>query len=60
MVWDINLPSIIRYFASMLYNQNNVAAEASPVTTVLEIEVGNDLCSMLGYKKYTINNNFDS
>jgi len=60
MVWDINLPSIIGYFASMLYNQNNVAAEASPVTTVLEIEVGNDLCRMLGYKKYTINNNSKS
>jgi glutamate/tyrosine decarboxylase-like PLP-dependent enzyme len=57
MVWDINLPSIVGYFASMLYNQNNVAAEASPVTTVLEVEVGNDLCKMLGYKKYTIKNN---
>jgi glutamate/tyrosine decarboxylase-like PLP-dependent enzyme len=60
MVWDINLPSIIGYFASMLYNQNNVAAEASPVTTVLEIEVGKDLCKMLGYKKYTFHNNNNS
>jgi len=60
MVWDINLPSIIGYFAAMLYNQNNVAAEASPVTTILEIEVGKDLCKMLGYKKETITNNSKS
>ena len=33
----------------MLYNQNNIAAEASPVTTFLEMCVGNDLCKMLGY-----------
>jgi len=33
----------------MLYNQNNVAFEASPVTTEVEIQVGNDLCRMLGY-----------
>lgn len=26
-----------------------VAFEASPVTTLLELEVGNQLCSMLGY-----------
>ncbi|MEE4117967.1 MAG: pyridoxal-dependent decarboxylase [Paracoccaceae bacterium] len=49
MYWDITLPGAIGYFAAMLYNQNNVAAEASPVTTLLEIEVGNDLCEMLGY-----------
>ena len=60
MVWDINLPSIIGYFAAMLYNQNNVAAEASPVTTTLETEVGKDLCKMLGYRKYTINSNSNS
>jgi glutamate/tyrosine decarboxylase-like PLP-dependent enzyme len=49
MYWDITLPGMVGYFAAMLYNQNNVAAEASPVTTLLEIEVGRDLCSMLGY-----------
>jgi len=49
MYWDITLPGAIGYFAAMLYNQNNVAAEASPVTTLLEIEVGNDLARMLGY-----------
>jgi glutamate/tyrosine decarboxylase-like PLP-dependent enzyme len=49
MLWDQALPAIIGQFAAGLYNQNNVAAEASPVTTRLEIEVGNDLCRMLGY-----------
>ncbi len=49
MLWDMTLPSMVGYFGAMLYNQNNVAFEASPVTTELEIEVGNDLCRMLGY-----------
>lgn len=50
MLWDQVLPGMIGYFAGMLYNQNNVAAEASPVTTWLEVQVGNDLCRMLGYE----------
>src|SRR5699024_9431255 len=33
----------------MLYNPNNVAAEASPVTTIIEKEVGDELSEMLGY-----------
>lgn len=49
MLWDITMPGAIGYFAAMLYNQNNVAVEASSVTTKLEMEVGNDLCAMLGY-----------
>src|SRR5262245_3941764 len=49
MLWDQGLPAMVGYFAGMLYNQNNVAAEASPITTWLEIQVGNDLCRMLGY-----------
>lgn len=49
MLWDQALPALVGLFAGLLYNQNNVAAEASPVTTRLEIEVGNDLCRMLGY-----------
>lgn len=51
MYWDITLPGAIGYFAAMLYNQNNVAAEASPVTTLLEVQVGKDLCSMLGFEQ---------
>ena len=49
MLWEQALPATIGQFAAGLYNQNNVAAEASPVTTRLEVEVGNDLCRMLGY-----------
>jgi glutamate/tyrosine decarboxylase-like PLP-dependent enzyme len=49
MNWDLTLPSIAGYFAAMLYNPNNVAAEASPVTTTFEMKVGDDLCQMLGY-----------
>jgi glutamate/tyrosine decarboxylase-like PLP-dependent enzyme len=51
MNWDLTLPGFIGYFAAMLYNQNNVAAEASPVTTLLEIQVGKDLCELLGFGK---------
>jgi len=50
MYWDCTMPGFVGYFAAMLYNQNNVAAEASPVTTLLEIEVGKDLSRMLGYQ----------
>lgn len=49
MLWDCTLPGMLGYFAALMYNQNNVAAEASPVTTLLEMHVGNELCKMLGY-----------
>ena len=45
MLWDVTLPAVLGYLAAILYNQNNVAAEASPVTTQLEMEVGRDLCA---------------
>ena len=50
MCWDVTLPSILGYFAGMLYNSNNVAFESSTATTYLEILVGDDLCRMLGYE----------
>jgi glutamate/tyrosine decarboxylase-like PLP-dependent enzyme len=50
MLWDQALPAMVGYIAALLYNQNNVAAEASPLTTWLEIKVGNDLCRMLGFR----------
>ncbi|MRG95250.1 pyridoxal-dependent decarboxylase [Polyangium spumosum] len=49
MNWDTSLPSILGYFAAMLYNPNNVAFEGSTSTTILEMIVGDDLCRMLGY-----------
>jgi glutamate/tyrosine decarboxylase-like PLP-dependent enzyme len=46
---DLTMASLIGYFATMLYNPNNVAAEASPVTTRLELEVAEQLARMIGY-----------
>ncbi len=53
MTWDQTMPGMAGYFAAMLYNQNNVALEASPITTVLEVEASQDLCEMLGYRETT-------
>ncbi|KAF5699357.1 L-tyrosine decarboxylase [Fusarium globosum] len=49
MNMDTAMPSIIGYMAAMMYNPNNVATEASPYTTGIERQVGEDLCRMLGY-----------
>ncbi|HYW07479.1 MAG TPA: pyridoxal-dependent decarboxylase [Longimicrobium sp.] len=46
---DLTMASMIGYFATMLYNPNNVAAEASPVTTRMELEVADQLARMIGY-----------
>lgn len=46
---DLTMASLIGYFAAMLYNPNNVAAEASPVTSRLELEVARQLADMIGY-----------
>src|SRR5690606_29729590 len=47
------IASQIGYFAAMLYNPNNVAIEASPVTTRLELQVAADLARMIGYDPAT-------
>ncbi|MCY1073514.1 pyridoxal phosphate-dependent decarboxylase family protein [Archangium lansingense] len=49
MCSDLTMASLIGYFATMLYNPNNVSAEASPVTTRLEFEVAEQLARMVGY-----------
>jgi glutamate/tyrosine decarboxylase-like PLP-dependent enzyme len=49
MSHDLTMASLIGYFATMLYNPNNVAAEASPVTTRMELEVADQLARMIGY-----------
>ena len=49
MIAEQTIASQIGYFATMLYNPNNIAAEISPVTTRLEIEVAADLAGMIGY-----------
>ena len=49
MSGELTMASLIGYFATMLYNPNNVAAEASPVTSRMELEVAAQLAEMVGY-----------
>ncbi|KAG5762728.1 hypothetical protein H9Q72_009164 [Fusarium xylarioides] len=50
MNMDTAMPSITGCkYGSYEYNPNNVATEASPYTTGVERQVGEDLCRMLGY-----------
>ncbi|PGH00702.1 hypothetical protein AJ79_08122 [Helicocarpus griseus UAMH5409] len=49
MATDINIPGLLGYFMTMLYNPNNVTLEASPLTTIAEMEVGEQLCDLFGY-----------
>jgi len=53
MLSEQTLPSVVGYFAGMLYNPNNVTDEAAPVTVQLEIEVGRMISKMLGYNPRT-------
>lgn len=46
---DLTMASLVGYFATMLYNPNNVAAEGSPVTSRMELEVAEQLARMIGY-----------
>ena len=46
---DTLMVSNLAYVMAMLYNPNNCAKEASPVTTELELEAGKDLCALFGY-----------
>jgi glutamate/tyrosine decarboxylase-like PLP-dependent enzyme len=49
MVAEQTIAAQIGYVATMLYNPINIAAELSPVTTRLELEVAGDLARMIGY-----------
>ncbi|KAF8761186.1 Pyridoxal-dependent decarboxylase conserved domain [Rhizoctonia solani] len=49
MTYDTSMPALLGYLMTTLFNPNNVATEASPLTTVIELEVGLQLCEMLGY-----------
>jgi len=51
MLWDTAMPAVLGYIQALLYNQNNVALEASPVTTEMEITVCKQLCEMI-FGKY--------
>ncbi|KAK6216154.1 hypothetical protein LQW54_003728 [Pestalotiopsis sp. IQ-011] len=49
MCTDMSMASLLGYFMTMIYNPNNVALEASPLSTIAEIEVGEQLCELFGY-----------
>ncbi|MBU0686545.1 MAG: tyrosine decarboxylase [Candidatus Margulisbacteria bacterium] len=46
---DTLMAANLAYMATILYNPNNCAFEASPATTGLEIQAGKQLCTMLGF-----------
>jgi glutamate/tyrosine decarboxylase-like PLP-dependent enzyme len=48
MVSDPLLPALLGQLITTLYNPNNIASEAAPVTLDLELEVGRQLALMLG------------
>lgn len=49
MLGDQLIPAVLGYFATLLYNPNNVTSEVSPFTTRLEVEVGRQLAELIGY-----------
>lgn len=53
MLSEQTLPSVVGYFAGMLYNPNNVTDEAAPITVELELEAGRMIAEMLGYNRNT-------
>lgn len=49
MCSDLSMPALLGYFMTMLYNPNNVALEVSPLTTVAEVMVGEQICDLFGF-----------
>lgn len=49
MVSEQTMPSVVGYFAGMLYNANNISGESSPIGFPLELEVGKIVADMLGF-----------
>ncbi len=47
---DTLMPATLAYIATMLYNPNNVAYEGGPATTEMELEVGEELATLLGFE----------
>jgi len=50
MTSDVTIASAVGYMSTILYNPNNVSIQASPVTSFIEMAVGNDLCRMVGFE----------
>jgi glutamate/tyrosine decarboxylase-like PLP-dependent enzyme len=43
------MPATLGYLMALMYNPNNVALEGGPLTNVIEFDVGQQLCRMLGF-----------
>ncbi|KAF8271959.1 pyridoxal phosphate-dependent transferase [Lactarius quietus] len=43
------MPATLGYLMGLMYNPNNVGAEGGPITHVIEHDVGQQLCNMLGF-----------
>lgn len=54
MLSVLSMPAILGYFTGILYNQNNVVGEVSPITTRLEMEFISNLCEMIGYPAFDL------
>lgn len=45
-------PVGLLYDNDLTYNPNNVALEASPISTIAEMEVGEQMCDMFGFNNH--------
>ena len=48
MLNDVSMPATLGYLMALMYNPNNVAVEGSPLTSIIEYDVGQQLCNMIG------------
>lgn len=53
MISDTLMAANLGYLATILYNPNNCSYEASSASTMLELEVGRQLCGLFGYDPET-------
>ena len=49
MVWETTMPATLGYLTGMMWNQNNCDSSTSPVTTVMELQVGKHLCNLMNF-----------
>ncbi|KAK2616736.1 hypothetical protein QQS21_000348 [Conoideocrella luteorostrata] len=48
------MPSLLGYFMAMMSKPNNVALEVSPITTLVELRTGKQLCDLFGYNSDSV------
>jgi hypothetical protein len=49
MVNDVSMPATLGYLMGLMYNPNNISPEAGPLTHIIEYDVGQQLCNMVGF-----------